>query len=93
MPVTRIQLIHWKAPEAVERSLRTAIAHPPSSPVVPQSQFDAYAGKPLVEKLGIKPHSTVGLTSAQELDRLLRRAVACRPLLALASLSPRRLDP
>jgi hypothetical protein len=45
-------------------ALREAIASPPSDPVVPQSQFAAYAGKPLCEKLRIKENLAVGLLGA-----------------------------
>ncbi|MGD8966299.1 MAG: hypothetical protein PVI07_02215 [Anaerolineae bacterium] len=47
-------------------ALQEAITSPPSDPVVPQSQFAAYAGKPLSEKLGIKENSAVGLVGAPE---------------------------
>jgi CheY-like chemotaxis protein len=50
----------------IETSLQKALANPPSDPVVPQSQFEAYAGKPLSEKLGIKANSVVGLVQAPE---------------------------
>ena len=67
----KVGRVHELLPDAVytswiriEDSLREAIASPPTSPVVPQSQFDAYAGKPLPEKLGIGPGSKVGLVDA-----------------------------
>lgn len=41
--------------DAIGDALREATAHPPPEPVVPESTFAAYAGKLLVEKLGIKP--------------------------------------
>jgi hypothetical protein len=34
----------------IEDALQKAITSPPSDPVVPQSQFAPYAGKPLCEK-------------------------------------------
>lgn len=50
----------------IGNSLQEAITNPPSDPVVPRSQFEAYAGKPLSEKLGIKANSVVGLVHAPE---------------------------
>lgn len=47
-------------------ALQEAITSPPSNPVVPQSQFAAYASKPLSEKLGIKDQTVVGLVGAPE---------------------------
>jgi CheY-like chemotaxis protein len=44
--------------------LAEAMANPPVDPVVPASQFAAYAGKPLTEKLGIQEDSVVGLIAA-----------------------------
>jgi hypothetical protein len=52
--------------DELEEALQGAIKGPPPDPVVPQSQFAAYAGKPLSEKLGIKPDSVVGLVHAPE---------------------------
>lgn len=48
----------------IEKALPQAIIAPPAEPVVPQSVFAPYAGKPLVEKLGIKEDSVVGLVDA-----------------------------
>jgi len=45
----------------VSSCLEKAIAHPLKDPVVPESVFDAYKGKPLNEKLGIKSKSIVAL--------------------------------
>lgn len=50
----------------IRRSLRRAIENPLADPIVPNSQFQAYAGKPLYEKLGIKPGAKVGLFDAPE---------------------------
>jgi hypothetical protein len=50
--------------EGVGDALPEAITNPPVDPIVPESQFAAYAGKPLSEKLGIKANSVVGLASA-----------------------------
>lgn len=52
--------------ERIGDSLREAIVNPPADPVVPQSQFAAYAGRPVTEKLGIKAESVVGLVAAPE---------------------------
>ena len=46
------------------QSLKRAIANPPVQPVEVKSVFDAYAGTPLVKKLGIKPDSTLMLRHA-----------------------------
>ena len=50
--------------ERIGDAVAEAIANPPVDPVTPESQFAAYAGKPLVEKLGIGADSVVGLLSA-----------------------------
>lgn len=50
--------------EHVGDALASAIASPPLDPVVPESQFAAYAGKSLVEKLGIQADTVVGMVSA-----------------------------
>ncbi|MBN1582355.1 MAG: hypothetical protein JXA89_16735 [Anaerolineae bacterium] len=47
--------------ERIDEALEEAIANPPADPIAPDSQFAAYAGKPLWKKLGIKPNSMVGL--------------------------------
>ena len=49
--------------QSIEGDLAAAIAVPPSDPVVPDSAFAAYAGTPLVKKLGIKPGSAVALVN------------------------------
>ncbi|MDA2937482.1 hypothetical protein MYX75_04365 [Acidobacteria bacterium AH-259-A15] len=48
----------------IRSSLKRAIAHPPTNPVVPRSIFDAYADTPLPKKLGIKANSVVALVGA-----------------------------
>jgi hypothetical protein len=50
--------------DGIEDALHEAIAHPPANPVVPESSFAGYAGKPLPEKLGIRTGSVVGLLGA-----------------------------
>jgi hypothetical protein len=50
--------------EGIGEALAGAIANPPIDPVTPESQFAAYAGKALSEKLGIGADSVVGLLSA-----------------------------
>ncbi|MGD8553918.1 MAG: response regulator [Anaerolineales bacterium] len=52
--------------DKIDKSLQVAIANPPVKPVVPKSPFDAYAGKPLAAKLGIKPNAVVTLVDAPE---------------------------
>jgi hypothetical protein len=45
-------------------ALAEAIAHPPEAPIVPDSSFAAYAGRPLASKLGVKAGMTVALLGA-----------------------------
>jgi hypothetical protein len=45
-------------------TLERAIAYPPAEPVVHESTFAGYAGKPLVQKLGIKSGMTVCLVNS-----------------------------
>jgi len=52
--------------EGIGPALAEAIAHPPPDPVVPDSSFAAYAGRPLPAKLGIKPGMVVALLDAPE---------------------------
>ena len=52
--------------EDVGGALADAIAHPPESPVVPESQFAGYSGTPLPKKLGVKPGMTVALLGAPD---------------------------
>lgn len=46
--------------------LGEALAHPPTDPITPESVFAGYAGKPLPQKLGIKPGMTICLLQAPE---------------------------
>lgn len=48
----------------IKKALEQAIMHPAAQPRVPKSLFAAYAGTPLVKKLGIKPHDVVLLIDA-----------------------------
>jgi len=48
----------------IRGALKTAIAKPLVSPVVPESNLAGYSGTPLPKKLGIKPNSTVALVGA-----------------------------
>lgn len=50
--------------EEIQKALKRAIAHPPQDPITPDSVFVAYAGKPLVQKLGIKAGARVFLVNA-----------------------------
>jgi len=52
--------------DRISRSLQDAIRNPPSDPLVPESQFAAYAERSLTEKLGIKAKSIIGLTDAPD---------------------------
>ncbi len=47
--------------EGVGDALRDAIANPPADPVVPTSDSGPRSGRPLAQKLGIKPDSTIAL--------------------------------
>ncbi len=48
----------------IQTSLKHAIAHPPSEPVVPKSRLEGYSGSPLGKKLGIRKGSVVSLVDA-----------------------------
>jgi CheY-like chemotaxis protein len=52
--------------EAIGPAIQEAIDHPPVQPVMMQSSMDAYAGQPLLKKLGIKSGMTVGLLDAPQ---------------------------
>ncbi len=61
----------------IRSSLKRAIANPPADPVAHGSQFSAYAGTPLVKKLGIKANSVVGLVGApRDFEKTLGRLPA-----------------
>jgi hypothetical protein len=67
----KIERIKVNLPDAVytswsriRGSLKTAIAKPGASPVVPASNLAGYSGTPLPKKLGVKPNSTVALLGA-----------------------------
>jgi hypothetical protein len=47
--------------EKIATALQFALANPPVNPVAPSSSMDAYAGQPLVKKLGIKAGMKVAL--------------------------------
>ena len=49
--------------EDIGPTLERAIANPPHNPIVHESTFAGYAGKPLPEKLGIKANVTVALVN------------------------------
>jgi hypothetical protein len=49
--------------EEIDLTLEHAIANPPAEPVVHESTFAGYAGKPLPDKLGIKAKMTVALVN------------------------------
>jgi hypothetical protein len=50
----------------IRGALKQALAHPPASPVVPDSVLAGYSGTPLPKKLGIKPNSVVALITAPD---------------------------
>ncbi|HEX5929982.1 MAG TPA: hypothetical protein VFY48_11390 [Solirubrobacterales bacterium] len=52
--------------EGIGPALRKAIANPPADPVVPASDSGPGSGRPLAQKLGIKPGSTVALIDAPD---------------------------
>ncbi|RPI00021.1 MAG: hypothetical protein EHM72_10405 [Calditrichaeota bacterium] len=52
--------------ETVEQVLRDAIHHPPQNPIKPNSIFEAYAGKTLLQKLGISPNCLIGFINTPE---------------------------
>jgi hypothetical protein len=54
---------HW---DGIGESLKQAISKPLEDPVVPGSLFEAYSGKQLPIKLGIKPDSVLVLIGAPE---------------------------
>ncbi len=67
----KVARIHELLPDAaytswdeIDAGLAGAIVASPADPIVPSSAFAAYAGKPLVGKLGIKAGSTVALAGA-----------------------------
>jgi hypothetical protein len=67
----KVERIKVNLPDAVytswsriRGSLKTAIAKPPPSPVVPASNLAGYSGTPLPKKLGVKPNSTLALVGA-----------------------------
>ncbi len=50
--------------DRIQTSLKYAIAHPRSEPVVPKSRLEGYSGAPLAKKLGIRKGSVVSLVDA-----------------------------
>jgi hypothetical protein len=52
--------------EEIASALPEAIAAPPATPVVPRSAFEAYAGRPLLGKLGIKAGTRLALLAAPD---------------------------
>jgi len=50
----------------IRSALRSALARPPTAPVVPRTRLDGYSGTPLPRKLGIKPGAVVALIGAPE---------------------------
>lgn len=50
--------------ELLSDALRGTIENPISEPIAPKSLFDAYAGQPLIKKLGLRPGMQVQLIGA-----------------------------
>ncbi len=50
--------------EQMDTALEAALRQPPKDPVVPESVFAAYAGRPLADRLGIRPGMVLGLAGA-----------------------------
>lgn len=50
----------------IRGALKSAIAHPPATPIVPSSNLAGYSGTPLPKKLGIRPGSVVALVGAPQ---------------------------
>lgn len=58
--------------DTIRNAIEEALIHPPVSPKVPESVFEAYRSTPLPKKLGIKPNSRVLLVDAPgEIERTL----------------------
>lgn len=71
--VDKVKIIKELLPDAVYTSweklihdLKQAIQSPPAHPIYHESAFAGYAGKSLVEKLGIQPGKTICLISPPE---------------------------
>jgi hypothetical protein len=69
----KVEAIRALLPDAVFTSsdklisdLSQALAHPPSDPIVPDSVFAGYKGRPLSGKLGFQPGMRVALIDAPE---------------------------
>lgn len=62
----RISDAVYTAWEEIGPALSEALANPPENPVKPRSTMDGYAGRPLAQKLGIKPGSQVALVNAPD---------------------------
>ncbi len=64
---------HFTPWSRIRSTLRRAIAHPPTTPVVPRTNLAAYSGTPLPRKLGMRENETVLLVNSPEgfIDTLL----------------------
>ncbi len=67
----KIEKVKEQIPDAVyttwddiRPALEQAIHHPPAEPAAPKSLFDSYIGRPLAQKLGLRPMMRLGLLSA-----------------------------
>jgi hypothetical protein len=55
---------HFTSWASIPTAVRTALAQPPSHPVIPSSGMAAYAGVPLAKKLGLKTEGAIALVDA-----------------------------
>ncbi|HET8814476.1 MAG TPA: hypothetical protein VFM51_05920 [Solirubrobacterales bacterium] len=69
----KVEAVRAELPDAVYAdwdeigaAVAAAIAKPPADPVVPRSDSGPRSGRPLVEKLGVKPGSTLVLVDAPD---------------------------
>jgi hypothetical protein len=50
----------------IRAGLERALSHPPAEPIAPRTVLDGYSGRPLVQKLGIRPGEVVVLRSSPD---------------------------
>lgn len=69
----KVEAVRAELPDAVYAewdeigsAVEEAIAAPPAEPVVPRSDSGPHSGRPLAEKLGVKPSSTLVLVDAPD---------------------------
>jgi len=49
--------------DEIHPALEQAIFHPPAAPTAPKTLFDSYIGRPLAQKLGLRPGMRLGLVA------------------------------